>query len=501
MQSAWLSGLRNFCRQVVSSGDSPLHCDTVILINDCWESCRDAQPWLQSRNWACTQKRGIRVSNEILLRFLSAGLIDVGGDDAKLEKLRETATDLAAKLKKTPTKAIAFSLIAFDPSAPSNEPVIKEAVDALQNRWATYVNTFAGTPVSVIRAILLDALVQAAKEEDRVGVALVTSARNTLPFTKAGNEQAIWVDVVSEIEQRVDARAEAEWATPSSITIPPMTFEELAPLDIALTFGTLNKETLSKSIQAAGGPQSVAGATNGNPHWQANNPAHWTTEFGNRLADTIISSFAAVGKSATTNTIDLSATMESFSADISKYIDSTLHAVSTATAGLQRRTNLIWWKESLFSPTLRISYRQLPCSSAAALMAFDLHQQTPTFSPASVAAFLHEAVLTLPALDATGEFELFSLVKEVQHSDTLESYREAIAELCSTPTARGPVLALIGHPKIASSIDESKFQELVGVSARIRLTIPQWATWLFRELQALRATQEGVEVKRRGRKS
>ena len=38
------------------------------------------------------------MSDQILLRFLSAGLIDVGGDDAKLAKLKETASDLATAL-------------------------------------------------------------------------------------------------------------------------------------------------------------------------------------------------------------------------------------------------------------------------------------------------------------------------------------------------------------------------------------------------------------------
>lgn len=39
---------------------------------------------------------------DVLIRFLNAGLLDVKGDDAKLEKLQTTAVDLSAALKKTP---------------------------------------------------------------------------------------------------------------------------------------------------------------------------------------------------------------------------------------------------------------------------------------------------------------------------------------------------------------------------------------------------------------
>ena len=125
---------------------------------------------------------------DVLIRFLSAGLLDVNGDDAKLEKLQTTAADLSEVLKTTPSKSASFALIAFDPTSPATDPVIQEAVAALQNRWATYINTFADTPVTVIRALLLEALSKAASEDDHIGIAFVSYARNALPFMEAGNE-------------------------------------------------------------------------------------------------------------------------------------------------------------------------------------------------------------------------------------------------------------------------------------------------------------------------
>ena len=97
--------------------------------------------------------------------------------------------------------------------------------------------------------------------------------------------------------------------------------------------------------------------------------------------------------------VDLPAFTTETARAISDHLTKTLQAVSTASAGLQRRTNLLWWKEALFSPSARISYRELSPTDAAVLMAFDMHQQIPTFSPASVAAFLRETVVSLPTLD------------------------------------------------------------------------------------------------------
>lgn len=442
------------------------------------------------------------MSEQILLRFLSAGLINVGGDDAKLDRLKETAADLAATLKKTPSKAAPFALIAFDPEAPAEDPVIREAVEALQKRWATYVNTFSGTPIAVIRAMLLDALVQAAADDDKVGVAFVTSARNALPFMEAGNERAIWADVVGDIERRVDARAESEWATPESISAPTMTFSAPAAIEVGTSPVSVNKAALTKKIEAAAGPTNAAGqATSGNPYWPSNNPQGWVGEFSTRLAESLTEALGAIAKGSAIDPIDLSGPLGDLAQAVSEHVDGTLAAVSRATTGLQRRTNLIWWKESLYSPSGRLSYREMPTSTAAALMAFDLHQQVPTFSPASVAAFLHEAVLSLPSIDSSEGRPIRDLLKEAVESPELTPLHQAAAQLVQEPTGRGPILGILRHGSGRSTLDDGDFRAQVGVPAATPLTVPEWATWLFRELQAARAAQEGSEAKKRGRRS
>ena len=445
------------------------------------------------------------MSDDVLLRFLSNGLIDVGGDDAKLEKLRAAAGDLVAAIKKAPAKAASFALVAFDPQAPADDPVVREGLEALKQRWATYVNTFSGPPVAVVRAMLLDALAQAAAEDDRIGVAFVTSARNALPFMQVGDEQAIWADVVAQIEERVDARAEAEWATPSSIAVQAMTFD--VPVLDAPTISTAraNRDTLKKKFHAAAGPQyhnpqQGNVATGGNPHWPQNSPTQWVTEFGDRMAEAVADVIDGVVGKTSIEQADLSEPFRALANSVSTYVDTTLNAVSGATAGLQRRTNLLWWKEARFSPSARLSYRDLPPTAAAALMAYDLHQQVPTFSPASVAAFLFEAVGGLPAMDQEKTFAIRELVEQAQEHSALAPLRAAGANLVASPQGRGPVMALIAHADASASRTEADFQRLTGIPADAPITLPGWATWVFREMQAARAAYDGMGAKRRGRK-
>jgi hypothetical protein len=442
-----------------------------------------------------------KLGEDVLLRFLSNGLIDVGGDDAKLERLRTAASDLAEALTKTPAKAASYALVAFDPQAPASDPVVRDAVEALKNRWATYVNTFSGTPVAVVRAMLLDALAQAAASDDRIGVAFVTSARNALPFMQVGDEKVIWADVVGTIEGKVDARAEGEWATPASINVPPISFETPNASTAELTVAKTNRETLTTKIQAAAGPQAGNTPTGGNPNWPQSSPQAWVAEFATRMANAVADSIDGVAAKTRVSGIDVSEPLKQLAAAVSAHVEDTLTAVSGATAGLQRRTSLLWWKEALYSPSARTSYRELAPESAAALMALDLHQQVPTFSPASVAAFLHEAVSALPSNRPARSYSIGDLTTEARRSAEVAPLRAAAAMLVPPAQGRGPLLALIGHPDAPASLSNAEFRNLIGVPAATPLSLPAWATWLFRELQAARAvTESGAQAKRPVRK-
>lgn len=445
------------------------------------------------------------MDDSVLLRFLNSGLINVGGEDTKLEKLSQAAKDLAGALKKAPSKALSYSLIAFDPEAPENDPVVVEALAALQSRWTTYRNTFSSTPIAVIRAILLDAIMTAAKEDDRVGVCFVASARNALPLLRADNERDIWVDVLARIEKQIDTRAEAEWTTPASIVVAPMSYDLPKIEAPSVTSATVERAKLQKELLAAAGPQYYDpqgrnSPTGGNQHWPHNSATQWVSDFGRLSAAAVGNAVDAAIAEIEVEQPDLAGPFNQLAKSVSTYVDVTLNAVSAATAGLQRRTNLLWWKEAMFSPTARKSYRELPVTIAAAHMALDLFHEVPLFSPASVAAFLGEAVLRLPAAENGRDRAIRELVAEAQDEASLAPLRSVAANLVGVPDGRGPLLALIGYPDHTRARSEEAFQILTGVPADARLKPVAWAGWIFRELQASKAASDASPAKRRIKK-
>lgn len=435
------------------------------------------------------------MDGEVLLEFLAIGVIDVNGDDNKLEKLRAAVTDLVSVLKETPTKTASFTIVAADPDVPPEDPTVQVAMVLLKKHWTTVANTFSGTPVAVVRAMLLDSLVQTARQDDAIAVAFVNTARNVLPHTESGEHQAIWAAAIAEIESLVDLRAEAEWSTPETIKIDPFNFKSPAGIVVNSGEWSADRATLQTAVAGATGP--FAGG-NCNPHWLHQSPQAWGPEFASRLSAVLADTVEEAVAEVSIEPIDLGPSFVALAKAVGTHVETALAAFSGATAGLQRRTNLLWWKEALYSSSAKASYRDIPVFSAASLMALDLFKQVPTYSPASVAAFLSEAILQLPFDEKSDGETLFTLTVQAMDVSELEPLRHVAAELVPTVEGRRPLLSLLGHAGSSGLLDASTLRQVSGMSADSVFCPSAWGALLYRELQAARATHEaGVKRPRR----
>jgi len=436
---------------------------------------------------------------EFLMRFLDIGAFSLNSDDTKLEKLRAAVRDLAGVLKKTPIKTASFTMVAADPSVPSSDPVLDEAMAVVRKHWETVSNAFPGRPVAVLRAVLLDAIVQAARQDDAIAVAFVNAARNALAHAETADEAPIWREAISEIETKVDARAEVEWATPEMISVEPLKYTPPAPSEVEFEAPVVDQPALQEKIHSASGPWGANSPNQYSPH---NNPSAWSQEFANQMSVAIGQTIDAMAEELAPAPLDLSAPLTSLAKAVTAHVETALASFSSATAGLQRRTYLLWWKEALYSPSVHESYLEMPAYQASALMALDLHEQVPMYSPASVSAFLKEAIRCLPIEpdgDGNGRRDVASLVREARSAVFMQPFRELAAQYLPTPVGRGPLLALIGHGQDNAAIEAATLRALGGVDASSTMTPGEWGVYLFRELQAARATNvnTGKRAKKR----
>ena len=126
----------------------------------------------------------------------------------------------------------------------------------------------------------------------------------------------------------------------------------------------------------------------------------------------------------------------------------------------------------------------------------------PTYSPASVSAFLKEAIRCLPAepeSEGTGRRDIATLLRDAKTAAFMQPFRALAAQYTPAPVGRGPLLSLIGHGQDPAAADDASLRALGGVDSSATMTPAEWGTFLFRELQAARATSAnaGKRAKKR----
>jgi hypothetical protein len=255
-----------------------------------------------------------------------------------------------------------------------------------------------------------------------------------------------------------------------------------------------NRDALAPKILAASGPYN--NGHDKNPHWISNNPQAWGQEFATRMTSAVADAIDDVAKANKNQAINLSPPFEELASTIQEYVGETLRTFSDATAGLQRRTNLLWWKEALYSLRTRKSYRVMDPFTAASIMALDLFDQVPLFSPASVSAFLHEAILLLPKVSSANAVEIPTIIESLLHDTLAASLRETARDLEPSGEGRGPLLALLGQPAL-ESLSGASFRKMTGLDPQIQMSPDAWGAHLFQELQAARAIQANSATPKR----
>lgn len=424
---------------------------------------------------------------DILQRFLTAKLFDVNGDDIRLNRLRETAGDLSNLLKDAPNRAAAFTMVAIDSEIPADEPILLEVAALLEKRWNSYAGAFAGGMLSVVsRAIILDALSRCLAS-DGVALAMTATARTFLPILGSQADRSLWADLIDDADGRLETRARKEWALPSSSAAKALVLA--MPKVEPIANAGIKREWFAERLSAAVGPQNAEGVdTKGNPHWP-NSGQPWSNEFVPIAAKMLGDAIDHVVKTMVEK-VNAQAAAAAGSDAIASYISDVSESMAQTSVGLERRTTLLWWKEALYSPSLKRSYRDLNPAIAAGLMAVDAVEITGPFSPRMMEAFLQEAVRScVPS--ASSPVQASSLFAEIANGDSpgAELLRGALATV-KAEAGRCPLAAVLAS---GAEVDEQAIKSRLGLPHDLQLTLLDLGVWLFRDMQAGRAT----EVKRR----
>lgn len=254
-------------------------------------------------------------------------------DDANFGKLKKTCADVAKRIGKDKAKILAFSLIAFDPEVPADNQEIAEIKQLIIDNWQTFLSNSKDTTLTIIRAVMLDALEEAASKEASSACLIWFASRNVFKHFKLGREKDMLTAFLKGIGNKIEGEVSESWnfSPDYEIDIP-----KIAPA------------TIDDNDFAAG----VTPAT---------------------IKE-------AVGKALKKQITELKENQKAFANQV---------------ALMQMRTQLLWWKEASYSPLQKATYKNVKEGQLQVLLAYDYSDFIPEMYPVSVDYFLLEAHKTL----------------------------------------------------------------------------------------------------------
>ncbi len=412
----------------------------------------------------------------LLQELLNLGLVDIGSDDSRFEKMQLASAALAAKFLDEPRLLIPATLISLDDSVEEHDPMFALIEELVIAQWKTLRNTHVNRPRELLRSIAIDALAAGTDgNANAAGVVWQTAAsplrHGQASLGKAGALVETFIESARELSEREAVSRAGLGATNGKPYGQNKLLPENAPLSIE---SAIVDADVLKEVARTAGPQypPTDPLESPNPHWP-NVGQTWSQEFTPRMS-------AALVKAANLATGRLA---ESISKSIAGHLNTLEEALQTHES-TQMRLGVLWWSESLYSPSLQVGYRDLSLPIAAVAAAVDLASIVPTLAPASVSYVLGETVLRIARL------------LDAEDAQTVASYLQAIAEAntgfgdrfpaASTTDERVPLVTLVGEAAKGYTVSRETVRSRTGVDGSLTLSSADFAMWIFRDLQAHR---------------
>ncbi len=357
------------------------------------------------------------MDNTFLQLFLKTSLFDIEDNDDRLKNLEDTISDLQVKFSEDVSIIPRYTLVAIDPNINENEPTLKEVEDLLIIYWKTLRSKYKEIPRNILRGVILNALYNEGINNSINARIIYLTATNYFPFAKLGNEKSIVEKLINDLGEIAEKDAVNEW---SLIEHEPSV--KIGVLKIAdFKFGTA---VLDKAILKADMKIAVANEPNHGHGPQHGGTGHWGEYFATKSSDAISKAFNnsinEFSKSLTPTSIEIP--INKFFTDFKKSLDSSLKTSFSSLVAVERRSKLLWWKETLYSSSLKKSYRELDKNLLPIILSSDYYYELPSITPISADYLLKDVFHLLNIKnDQTVKFKDY-LEEIIKEKEILKDY-------------------------------------------------------------------------------
>lgn len=329
------------------------------------------------------------MNDNFLQSLLKAQLFDIGDSDERLKWLQQSIADLQKKLEEDYSLLPKHTLVALDPNISDTEPILIETELIVTAYWKALRGKYPEMPRNILRGVILNSLNNIGVSDPIAARIIYLTALNYFPYAKLNNEKGLVEAMLTELGEIAEKHAMEEWTLIEEE--PALKIGTLKVSDFKFGSIELDKEQLKTGLRTAinNDPQGHGTNHGGN--------SVWGEHFANKSSEAISTAFKtaleAFNKSLSPTALE--APINKFFGEFKKTLDANLKTSFASLTAVERRSKLLWWKETLYSPSLKRSYRGLDKNLLPVIMGADLNNQIPEITPISADYLLRDTLFLL----------------------------------------------------------------------------------------------------------
>jgi len=390
--------------------------------------------------------------------------------------------------RKTRADIIPYTLVALDPKVKDSDQVVQQVETIIIKKWPAFKNSVTATmdkSTTYVRAVILESLSQLSKDDAATTALVWLTARDVIGHYQLDSEESVISGFLQELADRTEKNGRAAWGINHKLQANEFKGAEISISGVKaaqLDQEVLTKHLLDANVHSAYSSQAGGGA---NPNGFSNHSSWQYFHFmsltaAQGITEVVNSALAKQVQSLTSISTSIQKSLDIYFAQLQPFFEALSSSFANSITANNKRSELLWWKQSLYSRSLNTSYHSLDQLNAAVCMAFDLAEQVEAIYPESVDYLLRETLKDVHGEQTAEEHQLTDWLKD--SSSLQEDIQSALKECTAQGDQRKPLLTAWAN--VVQSGEITDFFIETGIDKKAKLTISDLAVWLFHGLQA-----------------
>jgi len=428
------------------------------------------------------------MGNSILQSFLDNQFIKTD-EISHIESLKKASGAVQRMLeqKKNRLKIISYTLVALDPTISDDDPVVIEVEEVIIKQWPAFRNSVVktkDTPITYIQAVILEALNNLSKDINLAAIIWHTGCNIVSHYKQAGQEEVI-TNFLLEIGRKVEEAARKSWGLLENVQIG-----NIDPIELTLpkvNIGKVNEDELKGHLLAAAVHLGWAAQAGGgeNPHHHGTANHHWPQFLAERaakgLSEEINAALTSQNKSLISISNSIKESLETYFSNLKPHLEELSSSILQSSQSINKRSDLLWWKQALYSPKLDTGYRTLDSLILAVVMAVDLADSVSPIYPKSVDFFLEETLHDVLGDKIEKNIVLTELLEKLHLFSDAEKL--LLDKLYYESESRKSLAVCISGVLNGEMTADEVFK-YTGIDKSAKMSLAKLTVWLFHDLQA-----------------